>query len=125
MTQDGKGSGENPYKNIDPIYGKEKWENEHGEQAAQKPTYGSFPGFTGTHRGIEFVFAESPSNIERTRVTHKNNGQKKKNPDKLVQKFLKKTEPILENFIQKYNNKDFTDINLFKPFNDDVKEYFV
>ncbi|MFX1393173.1 MAG: hypothetical protein ACFFAH_06305 [Promethearchaeota archaeon] len=51
--------------------------------------------------------------------------QKKKNPDKLVQKFLKKTEPILENFIQKYNNKDFTDINLFKPFNDDVKEYFI
>jgi len=51
--------------------------------------------------------------------------QKKKHPDKLVQKFLKKTEPILENFIQKYNNQDFTDINLFKPFNNEVKEYFI
>ena len=50
--------------------------------------------------------------------------KKKKNPDKYVQKFLQKTTPILENFIQKYQNEDFTDINLFQPFKDIVREYF-
>ncbi len=50
--------------------------------------------------------------------------KKKKNPDKNVQKFLLKTTPILENFIQKYKNEDFTDINLFQPFKDTIKEYF-
>lgn len=50
--------------------------------------------------------------------------KKKKNPDKNVQKFLQKTTPILENFIQKYQNEDFTDITLFQPFKDTVREYF-
>ena len=50
--------------------------------------------------------------------------KKKKNPDKNVQKFLLKTTPILENFIQKYKNEDFTDINLFQPFKDTIREYF-
>ena len=50
--------------------------------------------------------------------------KKKKNPDKYVQKFLQKTTPILENFIQKYQNEDFTEITLFKPFNDEIREYF-
>lgn len=50
--------------------------------------------------------------------------KKKKNPDKYVQKFLQKTTPILENFVQKYQNEDFTDITLFQPFKDRVREYF-
>ena len=48
----------------------------------------------------------------------------KKNPDKIVKKFFQKTTPILENFIQKYQNEDFTDITLFEPFKEIVKEYF-
>ena len=50
--------------------------------------------------------------------------KKKKNPDKNVQKFFLKTTPILENFIQIYQNEDFTDINLFQPFKDTIREYF-
>ena len=50
--------------------------------------------------------------------------KKKKNPDKYVRKFLQRTTPILENFIQKYQNEDFTDITLFQPFKDTVREYF-
>ena len=50
--------------------------------------------------------------------------KKKKNPDKNVQKFFQKTTPILENFIQKYQNEDFTDISLFEPFKDTIREYF-
>ena len=50
--------------------------------------------------------------------------KKKKNPDKYVRNFLQRTTPILENFIQKYQNEDFTDITLFQPFKDTVREYF-
>ncbi len=48
----------------------------------------------------------------------------KKNTDKFVKKFLEKITPILENFVLKYNNKDFTDIMIFQPFKEDIIEFF-
>jgi hypothetical protein len=51
--------------------------------------------------------------------------KKKKNPDKFVKKFLDKLNPILENFIQKYNNADFTELTQFKSYKDEIKRYFV
>ena len=48
----------------------------------------------------------------------------KKNPDKFVKKFSEKITPILDNFILKYNNTDFTDIKLFKPFKEDIIDFF-
>jgi len=48
----------------------------------------------------------------------------KKNPDKFVKKFLEKITPILDTFILKYNNSDFTEITLFQPFKEDIIEFF-
>ena len=51
--------------------------------------------------------------------------KKKKNPDKFVQKFLNKLNPIIESFIYRYTNKDFTELSQFKSFQDDLKRYFI
>jgi hypothetical protein len=51
--------------------------------------------------------------------------KKKKNPDKFVQKFLNKLNPILESFIYKYSNKDFCELSQFLPFEDELKRYFI
>lgn len=51
--------------------------------------------------------------------------KKKKNPDKFVQKFLNKLNPILESFIYRYSNKDFTELNQFHPFENEIKRYFM
>ena len=51
--------------------------------------------------------------------------KKKKNPDKFVKKFLDKLNPILENFIQKYYNADFTELTQFTSYKNEIKRYFV
>ncbi|MFX1444425.1 MAG: hypothetical protein ACFFHV_13500 [Promethearchaeota archaeon] len=51
--------------------------------------------------------------------------KKKKNPNKTVRKFLGKAELILESFIQKFNDRDFTELNQFEPFKEDLKDYFI
>lgn len=51
--------------------------------------------------------------------------KKKKNPDKFVQKFLNKLNPIIESFIYRYTNKDFTELNQFLPFENELKRYFI
>ena len=51
--------------------------------------------------------------------------KKKKNPDKYVQKFLNKLNPILESFIYRYNNRDFTELTQFSPFEEELKRYFI
>lgn len=50
--------------------------------------------------------------------------KKKKNPDKLVKKFFDTAEPILELFNQRYTNRDFTELNQFQPFLDEIKAFF-
>ena len=49
----------------------------------------------------------------------------KKDPDKLVKKFLEKSEPIIESFISKYSNKDFTELDQFSSFQDEILAFFV
>ncbi len=48
----------------------------------------------------------------------------KKSPDKFVRKFLQKVEPILESFVMKYHNKDFTHLNQFDSLQEKIKRYF-
>jgi len=51
--------------------------------------------------------------------------KKKKNPNKTIRKFLGKAELILESFIQKFDDKDFTEINQFQPFKNELQDYFI
>ncbi len=51
--------------------------------------------------------------------------KKKKNPDKIVKKFLSKAQIILESFIQKYDDRDFTEITQFESFKEDLNNYFI
>ena len=50
--------------------------------------------------------------------------EKKKKSDKQVKKYLEKVSPILQLFIHKYTNADFTEIDQFTPFLNDVKAFF-
>jgi len=50
--------------------------------------------------------------------------KKKKNNEKFVKRFLIKVEPILEEFTQKYTNKDFTELSIFEPFEAELSDYF-
>jgi len=50
---------------------------------------------------------------------------KKKSSDKYVKKFLSRAELVLESFIQQFSEKDFTELNQFEPFKEDLKEYFI
>lgn len=49
--------------------------------------------------------------------------KKKKDTDKLVKKFLQKIEPILNLFISRYKNKDFSEVSQFESFQNDIKEF--
>ena len=49
---------------------------------------------------------------------------RKKGTDKLVKRFLEKTEPLLNLFLTRYNGKDFCEINQFEPFKEDISAYF-
>ena len=51
--------------------------------------------------------------------------KKKKNPDKIVKKFLIKGQLILESFTQKYEGCDFTEISKFESFKEDLQDYFI
>ena len=48
----------------------------------------------------------------------------KKDPDKLVKKFFEKVEPIINLFITTYTNKDFTELDQFEPFAEEIKSFF-
>ena len=51
--------------------------------------------------------------------------KKKKNPDKVVRKFMEKSELIFQKFIHEYYDKDFTSLSTFEPFEKELKEYFI
>jgi len=42
--------------------------------------------------------------------------KKKKDEEKYVKKFFNKINPLLENFIQAYENRNFTELTQFNPF---------
>jgi len=48
----------------------------------------------------------------------------KKDTDKIVKKFFEKVEPILNLFVTTFTNRDFTELNQFEPFLEEIKNYF-
>lgn len=48
--------------------------------------------------------------------------KKKKDADKFVKRFLQKIDPILTLFISRYANKNLSEFNQFKPFQNEIKE---
>ncbi|MEJ2296825.1 MAG: hypothetical protein P8Y23_18925 [Candidatus Lokiarchaeota archaeon] len=48
----------------------------------------------------------------------------KKDTDKLVKKFFEKVQPILNLFVSKFTNKDFTELDQFEPFAEEIKSFF-
>ena len=51
--------------------------------------------------------------------------KKKKDADKFVKKFLEKIDPILNLFITRYSNRDLTELNQFKPFQNEIKAFIL
>ena len=49
--------------------------------------------------------------------------KKKKDSDKFVKKFLQKIEPISLLFVSRYSNKDFSELNQFEPFQNEIREF--
>ena len=49
----------------------------------------------------------------------------KKKSDKLVRKFFERVDPVLQLFVQKYDQADFTELNQFEPFNDIIEDFFI
>ncbi|MFX1387947.1 MAG: hypothetical protein ACFE9M_12085 [Promethearchaeota archaeon] len=49
----------------------------------------------------------------------------KKKSDKLVRKFFERVDPMLQLFLQKYRNADFTELNQFEPFQEVMQEFFI
>ena len=49
----------------------------------------------------------------------------KKKSDKLVRKFFEKVDPVIQLFVQRYNQADFTELNQFEPFNDIMENFFI
>ena len=49
----------------------------------------------------------------------------KKKSDKLVRKFFEKVEPVLQSFIQRFDQANFTELNQFEPFKDVMQNFFI
>jgi len=49
----------------------------------------------------------------------------KKKSDKLVRKFFERVDPVIQLFIQRYNQADFTELNQFAPFNNIMEKFFI
>jgi len=70
-----------------------------------------------------FEIYASDSNQKEPIILYGLIDKKKKDTDKFVKKFLQKIEPISLLFISRYNNKDFSEINQFEPFQNEIKEF--
>ena len=50
--------------------------------------------------------------------------EKFKKPDKILNKFNEKILPLIQQFKMKYNHVNFSKISQFRPFKEQLKEYF-
>jgi hypothetical protein len=80
-------------------------------------------------KNILFIFKPreiqaSDCNCAETLILYGLTDKRKKDPDKLVKKFLEKSEPIIESFILKYSIKDFTELDQFLAFQDEIPAFF-
>ena len=70
-----------------------------------------------------FDIQASDSNQKETIILYSLIDKKKKDTDKFVKKFLEKIEPISLLFVSRYNHKDFSELNQFAPFQNEIKEF--
>jgi len=70
-----------------------------------------------------FEIQASDSNQKEPIILYGLIDKKKKDTDKFVKKFLQKIEPISLLFVSRYSNKDFSEINQFEPFQNEIKEF--
>lgn len=70
-----------------------------------------------------FDIQASDSNQKETIILYSLIDKKKKDTDKFVKKYLQKIEPISLLFVSRYNNKDFSELNQFAPFQNEIKEF--
>lgn len=49
---------------------------------------------------------------------------KQKKVDKMVNRFLEKIDPLLQLFVQRYNGRDFCEVNQFQDFQQEIENYF-
>jgi len=70
-----------------------------------------------------FDIQASDSNQKETIILYSLIDKKKKDTDKFVKKFLQKIEPISLLFVSRYSNKDFSELNQFAPFQNEIKEF--
>ncbi|MBY8982766.1 MAG: hypothetical protein KGD57_07445 [Candidatus Lokiarchaeota archaeon] len=50
--------------------------------------------------------------------------KRRRNSDRFVKKFYEKLDFVMEFFTQKYAGEDFTEVQKFQDFKDDMKDYF-
>ena len=50
--------------------------------------------------------------------------EKFKNPDKILKKFNEKVMPLIQQFKMKYNRVNFSKVSQFRPFKEQLKDYF-
>ncbi|MFO7794734.1 MAG: hypothetical protein ACQERB_14575 [Promethearchaeati archaeon] len=50
--------------------------------------------------------------------------ENQRNPDKYVDKFFEKITPIMQYFITSYNEADFTELNKFESFEQELEKFF-
>ena len=70
-----------------------------------------------------FDIKASDSNQNETIILYSLIDKKKKDTDKFVKKFLQKIEPISLLFVSRYSNKDFSELNQFAPFQNEIKAF--
>jgi len=70
-----------------------------------------------------FEIQASDSNQKESIILYSLIDKKKKDTDKFVKKFLEKIEPISLLFVSRYSNKDFSELNQFEPFQNEIKEF--
>ncbi len=70
-----------------------------------------------------FDIQASDSNQKETIILYSLIDKKKKDTDKFVKRFLEKIEPISLLFVSRYSNKDFSELNQFEPFQNEIKEF--
>ncbi|MFX1493481.1 MAG: hypothetical protein ACFFBZ_04300 [Promethearchaeota archaeon] len=66
----------------------------------------------------------SDSNLQEPIILYGLTDKKKKDTDKFVKKFLEKVEVVLQLFISRFQNRDFTELDQFEPFKEEIESFF-
>jgi len=80
-------------------------------------------------KNILFIFKASEiktsdSHLEEPIILYGLTDKKKKDTDKFVKKFLEKVGVILQLFISRFQNRDFTELDQFEPFKQEIENFF-